>query len=562
MRRLVQTVGSALPWLIPGIFGAAWYLAIGGGRTLAPTNVWWMLEGDWFCYLFSWLFYRNEPWSLPLGDLPDLIHPFGTSVGLTDSLPLLNSVGKLLSPVLPEQFQLYGLWMCSGFVVMGIVGSRLVARVSNDRLLQAMGGIVLAVSPILSTRYGHPPFSALWAIFGLIGLALLPRPGRAWGDQRQAWGFLFFACATHPYLAAMALPIAMAVAARAVLLKEVSGPRQTSLILAAPMLVAIATLWFFGYLSSLGKVQGGAEGFGEFSADLTTFANPVVWSRFFGNIPIGPRQYEGFAYLGLGGFVLALTGVVWLVRLRKGLLSLLPLLLVVLAMAFYSLSNVITFGGHQVADLRWLYAKLGSLPSMFRSSGRFIWPLHGLLVVSGVSALARLSLRNRGSARALLGLAMVAQLADINFSSSTLPKPGPHFEPLRAAAWNDLGHDYRHLAVIPVQISWYSPFDGPLIGKLSWLAYQQKMSINSGHVGRPPQGLVWDKHPSAAELDPQTVYVVYFREYLSDFLQAGWTCGPLERMVVCVSASRDTALRSALVQSLERREPAELRPMR
>ena len=40
------------------------------------------------------------------------------------------------------------------------------------------------------------------------------------------------------------------------------------------------------------------EGFGQFSADLLTFVNPLQWSRFFPAIAMGPRQYEGFAYLG------------------------------------------------------------------------------------------------------------------------------------------------------------------------------------------------------------------------------------------------------------------------
>ncbi len=564
MRRLVQTVGSALPWLIPGIFGAAWYLAIGGGHTIPPTNVWWMLQGDWFCYLFSSLFYRNSPWAIPFGQIPELLYPFGSSAALTDALPLVNTVGKLFSPLLPEEFQLYGLWMLSGFVIMAILGSRFVARVSDDRVLQVLGGVLLGASPILCSRYGHPPFSALWAVFGLIGLALAPRPSSPWADQRLAWFFLFFCCATHPYLAVMALAMAYAVALRAVLSRELAGARNALLALATPAVVALVTFWLFGYLSSFGKVQGEAEGFGQFSADLSTLFNPGPWSRLFGPIQTGPRQYEGYAYLGLGGVVMAVSGLAWLFgrSKRRALWPLVPLLIFALALAFYALSNVVTFRGQVVWNLVPTYAHLGSLPQIFRSSGRFVWPLHGVLVLSGLAAAAHLSLRSRALGRALLGVAVVAQLADLNIATSTLGNPHPPFVPLQSEAWKHVGADYRHIAVIPIQISWFSPFDQNWIAKLSWEAYRQKMTINSGYVGRPPVGLTWDQHLTREELDPQTVYVVYFREYVNDFVAAGWSCGPAEGVLVCVDPTRATPFRAAIEAALQRREPYALPSMR
>lgn len=552
-----------LAYLVPSVVAVGWYVALGGWHTLAPTNTWWMLDGDWFCYLYSWLFYRNAPWTLPFGDIPGLIYPYGVTLALTDALPLVSTVAKIFAPVLPAQFQLYGLWMCSGFVGMGVVGVRLAKRVTDDRIVQALAGSLLAVSPILSQRYGHPPFYALWAVFGLVGLSVVPSK-TPWRDQWAAWAFLFFAAAINAYLAVMALALAYAVAARAALTRSISGGRPLALVFGAPALSALGAFWLFGYLGSFGKVQGEAEGFGQFSADLLTFVNPTNWSRLFGGFRTGPRQYEGYAYLGLGGLLLLVAAIAWAIRARPSrqrLLGLAPALVVALGFFAYALSNVVTFAGQMVLDLRPAYAKLGTLPSILRSSGRFAWPLHALLVLSAIAAIAHLSTRNRWLGRGLFAVALAAQLGDLNTRTSTLSQEKARFVPFQSAVWKSVGQDYRHLALIPVQISWYSPFDQEWVAKLSWEAYSQHLTINSGYIGRAPAGLVWDKHLGPGELDPQTVYVVYFREYLPDFQNAGWACGPLEGMVVCVDPSRRTPMLDTLEANRRAGQTAVLRPL-
>lgn len=563
MERIRQWGPPTLTHLVPVAVGVAWWVALGGRHTLDPTDTWWMLDGDWFCYLYAWLFHRNEPWGLPFGQVPALLHPYGVSLALTDALPLVHTVAKLFSPVLPAQFQLYGWWMCSGFIGLGLVGVRLAARFTPDRVVQGLAGALMTVSPILSQRYGHPPFYALWGLFGLLALAFAP--GERWRDQRIAWALLFFCCTTNAYLAVMALAVAYAVVARAGVAGEWRGPRDWAVALLAPVGVALVGFWAFGYLASFGKVQAEAEGFGQFSADLLTLVNPTNWSRFFGGLPTGPRQYEGYAYLGLGNGLLALAGLAWALKARpsrRRLLALLPLGLVVLGFAFYSLSNVVTLLGRPVLDLREAYAKLGSLPSTFRSSGRFAWPLHGFIVVAAVAAMAHLARRHLWPARVALGLAALAQAVDLNTAASTLGHVKGRFTPFSHPAWKTVGADYRHLALIPTQISWYSPFDQEWVAKLSWEAYTQRLTINSGYIGRAPVGLVWDRHFGPGELDPKTIYVVYFREWVPDFQRQGWACGPIEGMVACVDPSRRTRFLEALEEGARTGAPYVLRPLR
>jgi hypothetical protein len=94
----------------------------------------------------------------------------------------------------------------------------------------------------------------------------------------------------------------------------------------------------------------------------------------------------------------------------------------------------------------------------------------------------------------------------------------------------------------PVQIQWTCPFDHHLVSKLSWEAYRNRLSINSGHVGRPPPGTDCNHHLTPDELKDDTIYVPYFREHLPDLLNAGFVCGQLDTAVVCVSPRRQTPL--------------------
>lgn len=534
-------------------FGVGWFHALGLGQTLNPTNVSWMLEGDWMGHLFGWLFTRNGPWALPLATAPDLAWPAGSSAALTDAIPLAAVLAKLVSPLEPLSFQYFGLWMLLGVVGLGVAGVLLLRPHVKDPVLLTLGGMVFVLNPIVSTRYGHPPFFGFWAITALVGLNLWPaedlKTARRVAVAALVLGFL--GCAMNAYLAVMCSGVMLAAVVRLVVLGHFPRREAAAWIGAAP-LVSLLSLWLFGFVAgatSAPMSNLAAEGFGQFSADLLTFANPTSWSRFLPGIATGPRQYEGFAYLGLGVLALLALRLVllkWRRPTKADWKGLAPMLVVVLGMSFYALSNHVTIAGRPIADLSVLYSRLGSLPSVFRSSGRFVWPLHALLTFIAVLTAPRF-LRPR-AARAVLGVALLLQVVDFDATKTPLHRPAPEFDFLRAPEWDLLGKDYRHIAIHPVQIQWICPFNPVLVTRLSWEAYRQRMSINSGLVGRPPPGIDCRRHLAPTELDPQTVYVPYFPEYVADFLAPGWVCGVLEGVPLCVSPNRDTPLKQLLQQ--------------
>jgi hypothetical protein len=321
-------------------------------------------------------------------------------------------------------------------------------------------------------------------------------------------------------------------------------------LLAGPA-VSLFSLWLFGFISgalSSSPDALAAEGFGQFSADPLAFFNPLQWSRFVPGFAIAGRQYEGFGYLGLGVLVLLAVRLAQLIRpsgrlTRAQWLGLAPLLVATTLCFVFALSNHVVSRQHQLVDLSFFYDKLGRLPGIFRSSGRFLWPLHITLTFVAVLAATRFPLR--WQQRSALALGALLQVADLDASKTPLHKTPTTFQPFASPDWALLS-EYQHLVIHPIQIQWSCPFDEKLVAKLSWEAYLRRLSINSGYVGHPP-GLDCNKHLTASELRDDTIYFPYFQQFLPDFLAAGWVCGVLETTVACVSPSRETALKRALL---------------
>ena len=105
------------PRYAAAFLGFAWFLQIGGGPTLNPTHKTLIMSGDWMQHWFGWLMFRREEWTFPLGAISGMPYPIGTTVGYTDSNPLVSLLLKPFSGLLPQEFQFIGLWLAFCFVM-------------------------------------------------------------------------------------------------------------------------------------------------------------------------------------------------------------------------------------------------------------------------------------------------------------------------------------------------------------------------------------------------------------------------------------------------------------
>src|SRR5271157_1043503 len=99
-------------WLGPAIsliVGLLYTLVIMGPAPLNPHNTAWLIR-DPAMYYTGWELFRQDlHWHWPLTYTNRVGYPLGENVALMDLNPLLAVLFKLLSPLLPEPFQYFGI---------------------------------------------------------------------------------------------------------------------------------------------------------------------------------------------------------------------------------------------------------------------------------------------------------------------------------------------------------------------------------------------------------------------------------------------------------------------
>src|SRR4029450_9307373 len=114
-----------------------------GPSLVNPTNIDWLMHADYRLHFLGWHLYRHGPWTLPLGASPLPIWAVGSSIGLTDAIPIVAVPLKLLDAVLPANFQFIGMWLVLSFALQGVCGALLMQLATPRPLLQLLGATVL-----------------------------------------------------------------------------------------------------------------------------------------------------------------------------------------------------------------------------------------------------------------------------------------------------------------------------------------------------------------------------------------------------------------------------------
>ena len=554
-RRSRAAVASA----VAGLAGLAWFAANGGGPALNPRNVAWLLAGgDPTQHWLGWCFFRISPWALPLGTMPGYGFPLGTSVALTDAIPLVSVALRPFAPLLPTDFQFLGPWLALCFVLQGVFGARLTSVVDARPTVQALGGILFVLSPILLRRIGHEALCAQWILLAVLGLGLRPVVA---GERRRAAvavGSLdMLAASIHPFLAAMALALSLGAVLRWRREDPTLGRREAVVMLGAWVSASVAVLATFGYFSG---TPLGAHGFGYFSADLLSLVNPMGWSRVLPTYATGPGQYEGFGFVGAGTLLLAVVSVIVLVARRERFVRSAarwagPVLVVTVVLWALATTTQVSFAGHRFIRLT-PPGPIYALLSPFRSSGRFIWPLQALAVLAAVAAAVQ-AFRGRGAV-AVLAAAVCLQAADLGterMSSSFVARSRvPDL-----SAWDMARGRVHHLAVVPQRIrdaDGRGCVAGGTLGedpRLAYVAYRLGLTFNSGYFSRisveaaQRTCAAHDEAVACGNLDPDTLYIL--APSAERKLPAGRAvCGRIDEYLACVSVEQASLLKDGLSQ--------------
>jgi len=472
---------------------ACWVL----GPLVNPFNTGWMTH-DPVSSWFAWEAYRRDPAPAATLATTTTSWPLSMQIAMYDILPIISWPLKLLDPWMPAHYQWFGVFYALNAPLQGLFALLFFREIARGAApdwrrdaAAVIGACLVAAAPVLFVRLqlGHGTIAQHWLI--VAGLWLYARARRT----SVAATFLSFGAllglggALNPYMLVMAAGIYCATLIRLALERRLGA--LSVLAALGPFAAAAGSLIFFGFFDPFGPGVQPGERYGYYSANLNSLVNPMrdlLGSTVLPELPVMFKgQYEGYGYLGLGALLIVGFGLGFARRKDKLYDSFgLPLLIVAGGAQILALSTIPTFGaaGFEIPTP----AAVLRVLEIFRSSGRFIFVTHYILLMLGVAMLLRL-LPAR-AALAALALGGAVQAADLGAAYAGMKS---HFAALRSPRfadplYADLGAAHEKLIVMP---AWqcHDPIDDGGYDPVFWepislLATDNALATNSFYAGR------------------------------------------------------------------------------
>lgn len=371
--------------IIAAVVGALWAASLFDWSFIAGRHlVWPFIEGgakgwqlDMGQHLQGYLYYVQGPWDLPLFYVPALRAPPGTNVLFLDVVPIVALVGKLVHTFTGVTINLYGAYIFLCYVLPGVMMALVLIAAKVRYALAAIIAAIFANSmPALLMRWGIP-HAGQFLLIGALAFYLFFLKERGWRGLAAVWiGWLVLAFLTNMYLFVMVGTIWVC----AIIQRRLNGLATTRQALKTGALtVALVTT----VMAVSGQFGGGGElpfslDYGNSSMNLLSPIAPQLSGLFpglGGVIDATGGQFEGFNYLGLG---LLLASLLMLPAeagwLRQNLRRHIVLLTAFAALTAFAISNRV-FVGHRLLFELPLPLYIKAALGIFRSSGRFFWPI-------------------------------------------------------------------------------------------------------------------------------------------------------------------------------------------
>ncbi len=525
---------------LSAMIGIVAFMAIYGLHVLNPVYDDWLLgQGDLTQHYLGWCFYRRSDWFFPVGLTDNLAYPSFTSVIFTDSIPVLAVFFKLLSPILPETFQYFGWWGIVSFALHGFFSAKILRELSVGKMQALIGSIFFVLSPLVIERmFKHTALGGHWMILAAVYLFIRHR--KDYCNTKKAvvcWGILgALTSAVHLYF----LPMCGAFLCGYLLCSFWRERRFRWKHLLPGMSfggMLFTSTYLLGGFST--RAVSSDSGLGECSFNLNGFFNEKGYSRFFDALPMYHElQYEGFAYLGLGIFVLLTTVAAFVVMdltrnggncIRGKRVELLTVGLMTVGLVVFAASPVVTWNDKLLFVLT-DSSTLTHYWSIFRSTGRIIWPVNYMIYIAAIVCNAKLWERvfeksgGRGRKAAAAGTVVVAlccllQIVDISgkLAEQRVQFAGrtTYVSPFQDETWEELAGSerLRHLVWVP------NSFENKEILEFAKWAYDNQLTMNIFYFARGI-GVLEDTQNSLRS--PDDTYLFVFRR---DMVQEYADCG-------------------------------------
>lgn len=298
-----------------------------GFEVVNPTYTDWIWHSethDTAQHQLGWEFYRAESSG---GMIKRLAPPTGLSMVFMDVIPLVALMVKPLVGVLPADFQYFGLWGLSCYILIGGLGALLVDTIwRRTRLAESTklpwrwlaigaGASLFVLSPIVLARsFYHPALAGQWII--LLGILLVAEASefKSASCLTAIWAaVLTGAILIHPYFLPMMGVLMILSVAHLIDRQGWNGRYRWRVLVIMTIVPAVVAVGMF-YLVGGFSLGTGAEVYdlADKSFNLLSFADPLGYSV----LPAFPNRStsgETMMWLGLGTWLMLLLAA-WLWR--------------------------------------------------------------------------------------------------------------------------------------------------------------------------------------------------------------------------------------------------------
>lgn len=391
------------------LVGTLCFLIVFGTNTLDVTNDSWIFHCDIDVkqHYIGWISFRRSQWSFPLGMLYNLSYPATSSIVFTDSIPYIAIFFKLIRGVLPETFQYFGWFTLLSCALVGAYFAKLMGRFVWSKVVCLSFAVIAVLSfPMLERSFYHTSLMAQWIILMSFDMWFSQIAYENRVKSCVSWAFVALLCSgIHVYF----VPMIFGIMCVSYLEKFISGKKIEALldVVATSFLMCIMvaiSLWALGAFSCKST---GEYWIGEFGSNLNCFINSLGKSLFLPKLDlVSIFQYEGAAYLGLGILILTaancVMGICYILQkrgrigeqiekskteiFRLGLNCIrnhprrFCLLFMCVAFSIAAVFPMVSVNGKIILNIKLSKTLLGIL-GIFRSNGRFIWPVLYIVIL-------------------------------------------------------------------------------------------------------------------------------------------------------------------------------------
>ena len=379
------------------------------------NNSSWLNTGDLSQIQIGWKFFKNDFWRFPLGLNPNYGISLGNSIVFTDSIPLFAIIFKIFKNFLSDNFQYFSFWIFFCIYLQLLFAYLIVFKKTNNLYFSIIASIFFVISPIFVHRSGiHLSLMGQWLILFAFYIEILETKYKS-----TLRGFcIVLSCTIHFYFTIILIIFNFIIQ----LFRFFDNKKFFLKIFKETFITYLAlviTMYVFGFFS-IRPEDGLGGGYGYYNLNLNSFFNSSSfnnntsfnWSYFLPGGKFRNGEFEGFSYLGLGGFCFLLLLIINFINLKHEIIfSNKKIIVIFLTFFILALSHNVNFGEQSLISIdlnKYFYLLLSTI----RASGRLIWPIYYLILFSGIIIIYKKFKKNSFKLIVLISILLI-QFIDI-----------------------------------------------------------------------------------------------------------------------------------------------------